>query len=81
MYLIQRATTGRVGNETYNKRVVTLNNHDTNEAAIAEMKSRRIAFAKEHGVEAEGTDEDYTITLHNDNFNCVDRYWVEEAAK
>jgi hypothetical protein len=78
MFIIKRATTGRVGNETYDNRVIDLREYPTREEALAEMRARRSEYAKT-GVEAEGSDGDYTVVLKDEHFDCTDRYWVEEV--
>lgn len=78
MFTVKRATTGRVGQETYDNRILCLNTFSTLRGALNEMRSRRRAY-EEKGIIPNGTDRDYTVTLKDEKFDCVDRYWVEEA--
>ena len=82
MYVIRRSRTGRVGNSLVVDEVITLKRFETKEAAIAEMKARRIAFGDpKFNATVEGDDTDYVITIGMELLDCESRFWVERVTE
>lgn len=77
-YIVKRETTGRIGRDSYDHRILELKSFNTMDDALSEVVAHKRELENPiYNASIFGSDHDYYVVLKIVFFDCIDRYFIE----